>query len=72
MNMNREVYEGWTVRDFIEELEPLVQMIMTNNSFVNPFSNKSELKYWLRDNQPYYKRDIPEVIEYFSNKYNLH
>lgn len=72
MNMNREVYEGWTVRDFIEELEPLVQMLMNNKSFINPFSNKSELKHWLRDNQPYYKRDIPEVIEYFSTKYNLH
>lgn len=72
MNMNREVYEGWTVRDFIEELEPLVQMLMTNNSFINPFNNKSELKQWLRDNQPYYKRDIPEVINYFSTKYNLH
>lgn len=71
MNMSREIYEGWTVRDFIENLEPLVQMIMNNQSFVNPFRTKSELKQWLRDNQPYYKKDIPELIKYFSTKYNL-
>lgn len=69
--MSREIFEGWTVQDFIVELEPLVNMIMTNNSFVNPFRNKSELKQWLRDNQPYYKQDIPELINYFSTKYNL-
>jgi len=40
MNYDREIWEGWTVRDFIEELEPQVNMIMSGNSWVEPFKNK--------------------------------
>jgi hypothetical protein len=29
---------------------------------------KDELKSWLQDNQPYYKKHIPEVYQYFLNK----
>ena len=43
MNYDREIWEGWTVKDFIEELEPQVNMIMSGNSWVEPFKNKKEL-----------------------------
>ena len=71
MNLKREVWEGWTVQAFIDELEYQVQAIMHGQSITSKFTGKEELKKWLRDNQPYYKKDIPEVIKYFSNKYNL-
>lgn len=71
MNTNKEIWEGWTVQNFIDELEPLVEMIMNGESWKKPFKDKSELKIWLKENQPYYKKNIPEVLAYFSNKYNL-
>ena len=71
MNLNRNVYEGWTPQHFINDLSPIISMIQAGNAITNPFCNKESLKKWLRDNQPYYKKDIPEVIEHFSNKYNL-
>lgn len=71
MNTNKEIWEGWTVQNFIDELEPLVEMIMNGESWKKPFKDKSELKIWLKENQPYYKKNIPEVLTYFSNKYNL-
>ena len=71
MNTNKVIWEGWTVQDFIDELEPSVEMIMKGESLEKPFKDKSELKIWLKENQPYYKKNIPEVLTYFSNKYNL-
>lgn len=71
INLDRHIWEGWTVRNFIEELEPLVKMIMNGQSWHKPFKDKKELEEWCMDNQPYYKKRIPEVVTYFSNKYNI-
>ena len=65
---NKHVWEGWTVQDFINELEWLFNMIMSGKSHVKPFNNDKELKKWLMDNQPGYKKHIPEVFKYFKNK----
>jgi hypothetical protein len=67
MNMNRHIWEGWTAQDFVNDLEPMFNMIMQNRSHTKPLE-KDELKTWLKDNQPYYKKHIPEVYQYFLNK----
>ena len=71
MNLNRHIYEGWTVKCFIEDLEPMVDMVMTGRSWQKPFETKKELNAWLKDNQPHYKRPIKEVQQYFASKYNI-
>ena len=71
MNMNREVWEGWTVQKFINELEPQLEIIMSGQSWKKPLSGRDELETWLKDNQPYYKKIIPEVRDYFCRKYRL-
>lgn len=71
INMDRYVWEGWTVGAFIRELAPQVEMIMSGQSWREPFWNKQELADWCRDNQPYYKKRIPEVNSYFARMYNL-
>lgn len=71
INYNREVYEGWLVKDFVEALEDDISYIMADTSIIPPFRNKDELKKYCMDNQPYYKRYIPEVVEHFANKYNI-
>lgn len=63
MNLNKHIWEGWTVQDFIDELEP--QLVYKE------FANKAELKAWCMDNQPYYKKHIPEVVNYLAKKLNL-
>jgi hypothetical protein len=70
-NMNRNIFEGWTPQCFVDVLEPTVDMVMKGQSWWQPFKNKDELKTFLRDEQPYYKKDIPEVIKYFSKKYGI-
>jgi hypothetical protein len=69
MSKDKHIWEGWTVGDFIDELEPSFDMIMRNYSHIKPFTNKQDLKNWVKDNQPYYKKHIPEVANYFINKY---
>ena len=54
--MDRHIREGWTVRAL---------------SWREPFRNKQELADWCRDNQPYYKKRIPEVNSHFARMYNL-
>ena len=71
INFEKHIWEGWTVKDFIEDLEPTLDRIMQNNSWIKPMKNKTELKNWCIENQPYYKKYIPEVTKYFSNKYKL-
>lgn len=71
MNNDKHIWEGWTVQDFIDELEPSFNMIMNNNSWNKPFNSKQELKNWCKDNQPYYKKHIPGVYGYFLNKTTL-
>lgn len=69
--LDKHVWEGWTVGDFIERLEPSINEIMAGNSWQKPFKSKAELADWCKDNQPYYKKKIPEVIKYFALMHNL-
>ena len=71
MNLDRHICEGWTARRFIEELEPIIEMIMEGMSWLEPFKDKKSLNAWLKDNQPYYKKPIKEVQDYYAKKYNL-
>lgn len=68
MNTNKHVWEGWTVQDFIDSLEPMFNLIMKGPK---PFKTKEELKAWVKDNQPYYKKHIPEVYKYFKDKVGI-
>lgn len=73
MENNKHIWEGWTVQDFINELEPMFQTIQSNAREFdrNPFDSKDELKSWCKDNQPYYKKHIPEVHKHFCKRAGL-
>ena len=70
-NMDKEIFEGWTARDFIRELEPVLDLIQSGNSWRSPIKTKAELKEWTINNQPYYNKPIPAVINYFAKKYGI-
>lgn len=70
-NINREIWEGWTVKDYIDELEWQLDMIQNGESWKKPIKTKSELINWCKSNQSYYKESIPELITYFCDRYNL-
>lgn len=65
------VYNGWYENDFVDVLEEVLDMIMKGESYIKPFTTKEELTKWIIDNQPYYKKPIPGVINYFCDKYNI-
>ena len=71
MNLDKHIWEGWRVRDFVADLQPVCNMIMAGNSWQKPFTNKKELKEWCMDNQPGYKKHIPEVVDYFVKYYKI-
>jgi len=71
MENNKHIWEGWTVQDFIDDLEPLFDQIMNNKSCYTPFKTKQEIKQWCKSEQPYYKKHIPEVANYFIKKAGL-
>ena len=68
MNLNKHIWEGWTVQSFIDELEPSFILIMSGSSWHKQFETKEEIKEWCISNQPYYKKNIPEVLNYFTKK----
>jgi hypothetical protein len=63
MSNDRHIWEGWTVNDFINELEITFPY--------QKFSTKQEVKNWCKSEQPYYKKHIPEVANYFIKKAGL-
>lgn len=74
VNRNKHIWEGWTVGDFIDEIEPTFNLInMSRNSDSSlAFKSTKELKEWVKGQQPYYKKHIPEVYNYFLNKTNFY
>ena len=60
---SRHIWEGWTVQDFIDDLEITFKY--------KRFRNKKELKDWCKSEQPYYKKHIPEVYNHFLKKSGL-
>jgi len=68
VNLDKHIWEGWTVRHFIEELEPYFNIINDGTSWKKPFKTKQEVKEWCMDNQPYYKKYIPDVVNHFYSK----
>lgn len=71
MDLNKHIWEGWLVKDFIDELEDLVQIAVSGKGHFKTIQTKQELKEFCKDNQPYYKKHIPEVVNYFAKKYNI-
>ena len=71
MDNSKHIWEGWTVQSFIDDLEPMFNMIMGGGSWQKPFKSKDELKKWCMDNQPSYKKHIPGVFNHFKQKAGL-
>lgn len=71
MNVYKHIWEGWRVCDFIEALLPQIEAIMSYQSYRPAFKDRNELKKWCMENQPYYKKYIPEVVNYFATLYNI-
>ena len=46
MNRDKHIWEGWTVGDFIDDIEPIFDM--ANHINRQPFTNKAELKQWVK------------------------
>jgi hypothetical protein len=65
MNRDKHIWEGWTVGDFIDDIEYFF------DGSGSRCTSKKQLKKWVKDNQPYYKKHIPEVYNYFLNKSGL-
>lgn len=63
IDYNKHIWEGWSVLDFINELAYLIKY--------ENFKTRAELKKWCMENQPYYKKYIPEVVNHFNQELKL-
>ena len=65
MNRDKHIWEGWTVGKFVDDLEHVFEF------YRDELTTKEDVKTWCASNQPYYKKNIPEVSNYFINKIGL-
>ena len=60
-NPAREVWEGWTVEAFVSEVLFSFNIRIKNRGW----TSEADLKAWVKSEQPYIKKAIPEVQSYF-------
>lgn len=70
-DLNRDVWDGWIPQKFIDALDLEIHTIMSGMSWIKPFTTKDEMAIYIRQHQPYYKKPIPEVNNYFAKLYGL-
>ena len=58
MNRDKHIWEGWTVGDFIDEVEITFNMC-------TPFHDKQSLKHWVAQEQPYTRSIYQKYIAIF-------
>ncbi len=68
MNRDKHIWEGWTVGDFIDDIEVTFNY---RSKYSNFWKSKEDLKKWIISEQPYYKKHIPEIYNYFLKKSGL-
>ena len=68
INRDKHIWEGWTVGDFIDGVEITFNYALKYSNF---WKSKEDLKKWVASEQPYYKKHIPEVYNYFLQKSGL-
>jgi len=44
---------------------------MKGISWQKPLQSRAELEKWTANNQPYYKKPIPEVVQFFADRYGI-
>lgn len=66
IDYNKHIWEELTVLNFINALSGRFNFIIFNGYGKKPFQSRKELKQWCIDNQPYYKKYIPEVVNHFN------
>lgn len=71
VDYDKHIKEGWTVGAFIEDLAPSLNIIMTKQSHIEPFKTRVELKKWCMENQLYYKKYVPDVVNHFVKLYKI-
>lgn len=71
IDYSKHIWEGWTVQAFIDELQPVFDMIMTGKSWQDKLETRQQVKKWCMENQPYYKKYVPEVVDHFCLQYQI-
>jgi len=67
---DKHIWEGWTIGDFINDIEQTFDRTLKQYGKKH-WGNKANLKKWVKNEQPYYKKYIPEVYNYFLKKSGL-
>ena len=72
IDFNKEVENGFTVEDIINDIAIELDSIMSGTSFRDPFTSREDLNRYIGKNLLCYTdKDTPEVYNYFNWKYHL-
>lgn len=74
MNLDRNVYEGWTPRDFIEAIQNDIHREMELSKAGvrhEEIKTRTQMGKLTAFYQPYYGKKVPEVVSYFCKLYGI-
>ena len=70
-NVNKEVWEGWTVGAIYKDVKPFADMIQRGESWKKPFESCKDIADWIKNDRPNFKKGANDVAKLLSKDYGL-
>lgn len=70
INYDKHIWEGWTVKDFINDIIGEIDILIELHRPRGNTVDRKLIAELTSNAQPYYKKVIPEVVDYFCKRYN--
>lgn len=71
VNLNKEIWEGWTVGAIYDDVKWLADMIQRGEAIHKPFRSQKEIADWLKDEKPNMKKGANDVAKLLAADYDL-
>ena len=72
VNLNKHIWEGWTVGAIYDEVKPFADNVQKGRDFRHtPFKNRTEIADWIKYEYPNFKKGANDVSKLLAGDYGL-
>ena len=71
VNLNKEIWEGWTVGSIYKDVKPIADMIQRGESWKKPFKSQKDVAEWFKNDYPNWKKAANDIAKLLGDDYGL-